>query len=110
MHERGRVAQGVVVVRFGCEVDDGVGGGHELVDKRVLADVPLDELDALGQVRAVACVGELVHDGHAKALRRLPDKIRPNEPRTASDQQTFHSQLPYKARQVHERADDRPGE
>ena len=45
------VAQRVVVVRLGREVDDDVGLGDERVDDVGVGDVPDDERDAVAQVR-----------------------------------------------------------
>src|SRR5690606_38671509 len=54
-----RVAQGVVVVGLGREVDDDVGLRHERVDDVTVGDVALDELDVQpGQGLAAARVGE----------------------------------------------------
>jgi hypothetical protein len=53
LHERPRVVQGVVVVRLGREVDDDVGAGHQSVDQVGVGDVPVDELDVVGDRREV---------------------------------------------------------
>ena len=49
--EGGGVAQGVVIMRLGGEVDDDVGGRHERVHGVGLGDVPDDQVDPIAQIR-----------------------------------------------------------
>ena len=51
LDEGGGVAQRVVVVRLGREVNDDVGLLHERVDDVGVGDVPDDEVDAVVEVR-----------------------------------------------------------
>ena len=49
--EGGGVAQGVVIMRLGGEVDDDVGGRHERVHGVGVGDVPDLERDPIAQIR-----------------------------------------------------------
>jgi hypothetical protein len=92
LHEGPRVVQGVVVVRLGREVDDGVGAPHQAVDELGVGDAAVHELDLVGdrcQVLGVARVGEGVDDGEPPVragLAHAVDEVGADEPGAAGDQ------------------------
>ena len=78
-------------VRFGGEIDNGVGVADQRADGRGIGDVAEDELEAVsqaavsldgGQVQAVAGVGQLVEDDNRSsvAARRRRTKLLPMNP------------------------------
>lgn len=77
--ERLRVGDGVVVVALGGVVHDRVVTGDDAVEQLGVADVANDELDPVfGQARnvlGVACVGQLVQDGHVDARPVIHDVV-----------------------------------
>jgi hypothetical protein len=97
--ERLRVKDRSVDVRFGGEVDDGVGVVDQRPDDDRVGDVALDEAEPPGQlgivedrreVGHVAGVGQLVEDGDHRvvaAAQDVADVARPDEPGAAGDQQ-----------------------
>jgi len=97
LHERPRVVQGVVVVRLGREVDDGVGARDQPVDQVGVGDVPVDELDLVGdrsQVLPRTGVGQRVEDGDLPVGTGRPgaqDEVGADEPRPAGDEHLHES-------------------
>ena len=97
--ERLRIEDRAIDVRFGGEVEDGVGVGDERRDDRRVGDVAADECVAGrhlgvvadgGEVRLVAGVGQLVEDrdpGPVPAGQHVADVARPDEPGAARDEQ-----------------------
>ena len=104
----GGVAQGVVVVGLGGEVDDDVGLRHQRVDRVGVGDVPHDEVDALAQVRErppVAGVGEFVEHRHRRvgvAHEGLVDEVGADEAGAPGDEDVhgWSSVVPSRGRTI----------
>ena len=94
----GAVQDRLLDVRLGRGVDDHVDARDDLLDVRGIADVALDERQALvaeqvGDVRRVAGVGERVHD-HDLVIGRaqqMPAEVRADEAGAAGDEHACHS-------------------
>jgi hypothetical protein len=97
LHERPRVVQGVVVVRLGREVDDGVGPGHQPVDQIGVGDAPVDEPDLVGDRSEVlhrTRVGQGVDHGDLPVRAGRPgalDEVGADEPCAAGDEHLHES-------------------
>ena len=90
--ERLRVRDGVVVVRLGSVVHDGVVAGDQAIEQPSVADVPHHELHAVlgqaGNVLGVAGVGELVEHSHVHVrmvVDNMVDEVASDEAATAGD-------------------------
>ena len=102
--ERGRVVQGVVVVRLGRIVHQRVPRtaepAHQLVHQRRVADVPLHQLDPVGrQTRQRLRRGrirQLVQHRHVHigVLDQEVDEVGADEPRTTRHQKPPHGSQP----------------
>lgn len=94
LHERPRFGEGIVVMRFGGEVDHGVDTADELVDQIQIGDVTVHEVDAVGhrlERRPISGVGQSVKDGYGgvgTTCHRLLDEIRTDEPGPAGYEQS----------------------
>ena len=98
-HELARAVQDRLLdVRLGGGVDDHVDARHDLLDVRGVADVALDEREALvaeqvGDVGGVPGVGQRVHD-HDLVIGRaqqVPAEVRADESGAAGDEHARHS-------------------
>src|SRR5207244_6052923 len=97
--ERLRLQDRAVHVRFGGEVDHGVGIRHERIDDGWLGDVALYEAESArllgigfdrGKVRPIASVGELVEDCDPRAVltsEHLPYEAAADEARSPGHQE-----------------------
>ncbi len=96
VQERAGVAQRVVVVGLGGEVDHDVGLGHQRVDGRRVGDVTDDQAAAVrrqvGQGALVAGVGEQVEHGHPVVglVDDVADEVRPDEAGAPGHQKVSH--------------------
>lgn len=91
-----RVAQGIVVVRFGGKVDHDVGITYEFIHELAVADITGHELDLIehaGKVVRIAGVGEFVYDSNlviGLIFKRVVYEIGSDEAGTAGDKKFFH--------------------
>ena len=98
-HELARAVEDRLLdVRLGRGVDDHIDALDDLLDVGGIADVALDEREALvpeqvGDVGRVAGIGERVHD-HDLVIggaQQMPAEVGTDEPGTAGDEHARHS-------------------
>lgn len=89
--------QRVVVMRLGCEMDHRIMLRHQFIDQDVVADIPLDQREPLGiqpfERRTVGRIGHLVEyrDFGVGVRNHVVHEVRPNESRSPSYKDSFHS-------------------
>lgn len=92
LHEGRRIEKRIVIVRFGGEVDHGIGIRYQLVDELTIADVALDKAVTVGrqalQRAHIAGVGELVEHHHrvVGVVEHMVNEVGADETGTAGDE------------------------